>query len=621
MLHSKFFIAIVLVTSLVLSACSDNEKVDNASTASKEESNTDKIEKIISNDSESSSEKELDTIEKTEKMVPSKNSAEIVKTYVSPAIVFAKSDDYQSDLPISSPKIDGASTRLRRTTITIDDKEHQYEKVTYGSETASYSAGVHTFMSRALKPGVNEFKIEKQLNDGTIEIADITVTSQATKEPYMHVVASQSVGYESLNVTYNVTTNLDVEQVFVDIDEDGKFEFEQTGSSFVHNYKKIGVYQPKVMVKLKSGLYVTSIREQVDVITVRPTPVLLHQGVLNNVIDIEEYNGDLFALSSAGLHEIDGSKPEDIIDIKLNGLRKAQGFGMDFNGNVYVANTGRNQIAIYTRESNYKSKTKFGKKGTDVGKFTSPLDVAIDSLGVTNEIYILEQSNKRVQVFSDDGHYLRSRIIFDNKNGADFEGTNIVNTPNFVVADLKRGTISQFNGTGTDKHGVELYKKLGVGRISYSDGNVFATEESSVRKIPLNRLSAYNIPIKGALQAISFGDGYIAIVDKKSNSLSIYHDPDIPLASNAESIVKQFVAAVISQDVKTLFMLSGSKSISARAFSRNIPQFSQDLQNNLSVEVTEYGMDALGILTFDVNGERRRVELDVVLENSRWLIR
>jgi DNA-binding beta-propeller fold protein YncE len=46
---------------------------------------------------------------------------------------------------------------------------------------------------------------------------------------------------------------------------------------------------------------------------------------------------------------------------------------------------------------------KFGKSGTGNGEFNTPLELAIDS---SDNIFVVDQGNNRVQVFNRDGGYI-----------------------------------------------------------------------------------------------------------------------------------------------------------------------------------------------------------------------
>ena len=65
---------------------------------------------------------------------------------------------------------------------------------------------------------------------------------------------------------------------------------------------------------------------------------------------------------------------------------------------IYVADTGNGRIQILNPDLTLCS--SFGQKGSKNGEFLSPNDIAIDSVG---NLYITDQYNHRIQVFSPDG--------------------------------------------------------------------------------------------------------------------------------------------------------------------------------------------------------------------------
>jgi DNA-binding beta-propeller fold protein YncE len=72
-------------------------------------------------------------------------------------------------------------------------------------------------------------------------------------------------------------------------------------------------------------------------------------------------------------------------------------------GRLYVADTGRHQIDVFSTESG-AFLFQFGERGRGPGQFVFPNDVNIDHNGV---IYVADTGNHRIQVFAAHGGFLR----------------------------------------------------------------------------------------------------------------------------------------------------------------------------------------------------------------------
>ena len=74
----------------------------------------------------------------------------------------------------------------------------------------------------------------------------------------------------------------------------------------------------------------------------------------------------------------------------------------DSTGNVYVADQNNHRIQVFTANGEYIR--QFGKKGNE-GKFKKPTGVVIDSNDI---VYVSERGNHRISIFTREGQFLRS---------------------------------------------------------------------------------------------------------------------------------------------------------------------------------------------------------------------
>jgi tripartite motif-containing protein 71 len=86
-----------------------------------------------------------------------------------------------------------------------------------------------------------------------------------------------------------------------------------------------------------------------------------------------------------------------------NKLKKPKGLCVLQDGNIIVADTGNNQLQFIS--ANGTNEYRFGVKGKDISQFNALEGVAVDKLGY---IYVADTKNHRIQVFNEDGIYMHS---------------------------------------------------------------------------------------------------------------------------------------------------------------------------------------------------------------------
>jgi DNA-binding beta-propeller fold protein YncE len=77
------------------------------------------------------------------------------------------------------------------------------------------------------------------------------------------------------------------------------------------------------------------------------------------------------------------------------------GIIMDSSNNIYVTDASNYRVQKFDSSGNYL--TQFGSYGTGDGEFAYPWGLAIDSEG---NIFVVDSDNHRVQKFDSDGNYL-----------------------------------------------------------------------------------------------------------------------------------------------------------------------------------------------------------------------
>lgn len=73
----------------------------------------------------------------------------------------------------------------------------------------------------------------------------------------------------------------------------------------------------------------------------------------------------------------------------------------DASGNIYVADTSNNRIQKFDANGNFI--TQWGSWGINNGQFKLPRDIAVTS---TNMVYVVDSQNHRIQIFDTSGNYI-----------------------------------------------------------------------------------------------------------------------------------------------------------------------------------------------------------------------
>lgn len=91
-------------------------------------------------------------------------------------------------------------------------------------------------------------------------------------------------------------------------------------------------------------------------------------------------------------------------------LKSPRGIATDSSGRIYVADIGNHRIQVFNEnESLSMTLGETGIRGADNAHLDTPTTVAVDA--ATGEIYVTDTSNKRIQVYSSQGSYLRSLAL------------------------------------------------------------------------------------------------------------------------------------------------------------------------------------------------------------------
>jgi DNA-binding beta-propeller fold protein YncE len=118
---------------------------------------------------------------------------------------------------------------------------------------------------------------------------------------------------------------------------------------------------------------------------------------------------------------------------------------LDSSNNVYVANEYNDRVEKFDRGGNYL--TQWGSPGSGNGQFVYPEGVAVDS---SNNVYVADDNNSRVVKFDSNGNYLTQWGSFGSGNGQFHSpyGVAVDSSNNVYVADVNNFRIEKFDSNG-----------------------------------------------------------------------------------------------------------------------------------------------------------------------------
>ena len=170
---------------------------------------------------------------------------------------------------------------------------------------------------------------------------------------------------------------------------------------------------------------------------------------------------------------------------EIGNFSNPSGVAVDSSGNVYVADTKNHRIQKFTSTGEYL--TQWGFKGSESGNFSYPYSVAVDSVG---NVYVTDTDNHRIQKFTSTGSYLTQWGTRGNIRGQFQSPIEIAldSADNVYVTDNGNYRIQMFTSTGSflTKWGIHGF---GNGEFSYAAGialdsadNVYIADASRIQK-------------------------------------------------------------------------------------------------------------------------------------------
>jgi len=193
------------------------------------------------------------------------------------------------------------------------------------------------------------------------------------------------------------------------------------------------------------------------------------------------------ALGIGGVYVAEAGMADDIRWVDEHGVghitpgfNDPWGVAVDSTGNVYIADTGNNQIKVYDQDLTVLIHV-WGRPGSGDGEFTGPCGIAVDSSGY---VYVVDRGNSRVQKFTSDGTLITKWGSHGSAPGQ-FNlpmGIAVDSAGNVYVADTGNNRVQKFTSGGrfiTQFGSSDLINPLGI--AVHPSGKVYVADPGHTR--------------------------------------------------------------------------------------------------------------------------------------------
>lgn len=316
----------------------------------------------------------------------------------------SSADTSGSQIKLLSPA-DKSSVAYNYVTLEVDDTVADVKAAVNGTEYVGVKNSDSFFIYNVLLQS-GENTITLSTGDGS-EKLNVTVSSEDNGFPPVNLSADQSEGYEKLDVTLSVDTALSVSRYMLDQNSDGVIDERKNSNGFSVSYTNEGRFFPMATIEVDGVLYSTQKDFSLDV-KAKPTVEALSALAAIDTMDMQIFDYERYYILSAdnSVYEINATSNQILNTIAVANANGAEGFFVDGEGNIFIANTGADQVLKLSKANNYGQTMAFGSSGSENGAFDQPKDIVVEGSGEEQKIYVLDSGNNRVQVFNYVGAYL-----------------------------------------------------------------------------------------------------------------------------------------------------------------------------------------------------------------------
>lgn len=285
------------------------------------------------------------------------------------------------------------------------------------------------------------------------------------------------------------------------------------------------------------------------------------------VIDMQIAGSDKYYILSNdnNVYEVDETLNQITKSIPLSNISSPQGFFVDLEGDLFIADTGSDRIIKFSRSSGYQQSLAFGKSGTGNGELQQPMDVVVEAKGEQQKIYVLDAGNNRVQVFnyvgawlyafdgsgtatgklnnptSMTGYYAQPLTIVDSGNGVIRTLQCSMNQAEYELAVISSG-ISADLGKVTSNGSLVVADKANS-KLAVYQNNALPEYDATTSKPPKIVISRDDLSFLVAYE----NEGGVAVITRELD----------PPGTQPVDIAQAFVEALIAGDQDTVRELVG----------------------------------------------------------------
>lgn len=325
--------------------------------------------------------------------------------------------------------------------------------------------------------GVNQLSIVRTPADSTSVTKSIFVTGAPDGKLGVRLDASPLVGNTvPFQVTLALTLDMGTEsptEMWVDKDGDGIIDaVSPYSSSFNVAYEALGRYKPSITIITKTGTLLTTDPIQSPVVSLLESPAFASEPS----VTLPRTRDIAFLANQRLLYALSSNPPAVVIvnidtgvvlnTISISGASAPEGMGLDADGNIYVADTGNNQILrllkgnAYLPDLSLSPAGAFGSVGSGDGQLQHPSDVGIERDGGQDWVVVADRGNNRIQIFTAAGAYKSQFNGSKSAEGGVVAPRRVVADGSHLVAILDAST-----------HGVRGFDRFGNSSFSFGQSN------------------------------------------------------------------------------------------------------------------------------------------------------
>lgn len=539
-----------------------------------------------------------------------------------------------------SPK-DGQTVRFSHVTFEVDIKKltnikAKNNSIENSNEITGITNSTTSYLYRIpLIEGKNDIEVSAKNNEGEdVSIAVMLISENAGYAP-ITLDIDNSEGYGEVDTKIATKPFDKAKEYLIDKDGDGVIDDSNISGTFALRYNATGRYTPIMTVRTSDNILYTDSRNLTTSISVKAMPLVSDVNAIEGtIVDLESDGDYIYALASTRIYKISMQDISNIQPFELSGLSNPQGFTLDLEGNLFIADTDNNRILKLLKSSDFgpdlaiSGDGSFGSLGDGNGELDSPRDVSVYGSGLNQKIYALDSGNNRVQVFDANGEYLSQFDGSTTPGGKLNNPLNMIGAPNVVITDtgnkLIRGLSVAVDGNEREDFSITLQDDEEFQKVTHAYGSMLVSESNSRQLKFMYEDSGIDKSL--ALQKIPFvalsynDDRNIMFASKGGSGLYKVEIALDPPGLDPESLVKKFIQAFIDEDYKLMLDLSDGHPQYIALLADNRDKALQVFNNLTRYDEVINGESSSVTAYFSINNTESSVNFDLDRINGQWVI-